>query len=84
MKAAVTPARWNAHGNHIVFDVDICKAVAVAVLGPNAKFAVKSFRDEPDALKADFQRPCQGGSQERGYRRAGQTFIEPAIDPVRT
>jgi len=42
----------DAHGNHIVFDVDICKAVAVAVLGPNAKFTVKSFRDEPDALKA--------------------------------
>ena len=42
----------DAHGNHIVFDVDICKAVAVAVLGPNAKFTVKSFRDEQDALKA--------------------------------
>jgi general L-amino acid transport system substrate-binding protein len=32
--------------------VDICKAVAVAVLGSNAKFTVKSFRDEQDALKA--------------------------------
>ena len=42
----------DAHGNHSVFDVDICKAVAVAVLGPNAKFTVKSFRDEQDALKA--------------------------------
>jgi general L-amino acid transport system substrate-binding protein len=42
----------DAHGNHIVFDVDICKAVAVAVLGPEAKFSVKSFRDEQDALKA--------------------------------
>ena len=42
----------DAHGNHIVFDVDICRAVAVAVLGPNARFTVKSFRDEQDALKA--------------------------------
>ena len=42
----------DAHGNHTVFDVDICKAVAVAVLGPNAKFTVASFRDEQDALKA--------------------------------
>jgi len=42
----------DAHGNHLVFDIDICKAVAVAVLGPNAKFTVKSFRDEQDALKA--------------------------------
>ena len=42
----------DAHGNHVVLDLDICKAVAVAVLGPNAKFTVKSFRDEQDALKA--------------------------------
>ncbi len=42
----------DAHGNHIVLDIDICKAVAVAVLGPNAKFTVKQFRDERDALKA--------------------------------
>ncbi|MGO9085867.1 MAG: ABC transporter substrate-binding protein [Candidatus Sulfotelmatobacter sp.] len=42
----------DAHGNHVVLDVDICKAVAVAVLGTNAKFTVKSFRDEQDALKA--------------------------------
>ena len=42
----------DAHGNHTVLDVDICKAVAVAVLGPKAKFTVVSFRDEQDALKA--------------------------------
>jgi len=42
----------DAHGNHIVFDGDICKAVAVAVLGSNAKYTVKQFRDEQDALKA--------------------------------
>ena len=42
----------DAHGNHSVFDADICKAVAVAVLGSNAKFTVVPFRDEQDALKA--------------------------------
>jgi general L-amino acid transport system substrate-binding protein len=42
----------DAHGNHVVFDGDICKAVAVAVLGSNAKYTIMPFRDEQDALKA--------------------------------
>jgi general L-amino acid transport system substrate-binding protein len=42
----------DAHGNHSAFDADICKAVAVAVLGTNAKLIVKPFRDEQDALNA--------------------------------
>jgi len=42
----------DAHGNHSAFDQDICKAVAVAVLGANAKFTLVPFRDERDALKA--------------------------------
>ena len=42
----------DAHGNHSAFDLDICRAVAVAVLGPNAKFTVVPYRDEQDALKA--------------------------------
>ena len=42
----------DAHGNHGAFDLDICKAVAVAVLGSNAKLIVKPFRDEADSLKA--------------------------------
>ena len=42
----------DAHGNHAAFDQDICKAVAVAVLGANAKFTIVPFRDEQDALKA--------------------------------
>jgi general L-amino acid transport system substrate-binding protein len=42
----------DAHGNHSAFDQDICKAVAVAVLGPNAKFTIVPFRDEQEALKA--------------------------------
>jgi general L-amino acid transport system substrate-binding protein len=42
----------DAHGNHSALDLDICKAVAVAVLGKNAKFTVIPYRDEQDALKA--------------------------------
>jgi len=42
----------DAHGNHVAFDTDICKAVAVAVLGANAKFTIVPFQDEQDALKA--------------------------------
>jgi len=42
----------DAHGNHSAFDKDICKALAVATLGANAKFTVVSYRDERDALKA--------------------------------
>ena len=42
----------DAHGNHSAFDIDICKAVAVAILGPEAKFTILPFRAEQDALKA--------------------------------
>jgi general L-amino acid transport system substrate-binding protein len=42
----------DAHGNHGAFDLDVCKSVAIAILGPNAKLIVKPFRDERDSLKA--------------------------------
>ncbi len=42
----------DAHGNHSVFDVDICRAVAVAVLGRDARFSVVPYRAEKDALGA--------------------------------
>lgn len=41
----------DAHGNHSAFDLDLCKAIAVAVLGPNAKFIAVPYRAEDDALK---------------------------------
>jgi general L-amino acid transport system substrate-binding protein len=40
----------DAHGNHSAFDLDVCKAIAVAVLGPNAHFTAVPYRDEEDAL----------------------------------
>ncbi len=42
----------DAHGNHAAFDTDLCKAVAVAVLGKNARFTIKTYRDEADSLTA--------------------------------
>jgi general L-amino acid transport system substrate-binding protein len=42
----------DAHGNHTAFDADLCKAIAVATLGPEAKFKIVLFRDEEDAVKA--------------------------------
>lgn len=41
----------DAHGNHSLFDLDVCKAVAVAVLGPGARFTVVPYRAEKDALE---------------------------------
>ena len=40
----------DAHGNHSAFDLDLCKAIAVAVLGPAAKFKIVPYRDEAGAL----------------------------------
>ena len=45
-------SRASDHGNRAAFDIDFCKAVAVATLGPGARFVVKVFPDEPNALKA--------------------------------
>lgn len=42
----------DAHGNRALFDVDLCKAVAIAVLGPNARFTVMPFPDELASLTA--------------------------------
>ena len=42
----------DAHGNHSLFDLELCKAIAVAALGPGARFTAVPFRDEADALKA--------------------------------
>lgn len=42
----------DAHGNRSAFDDDICKAVAAAVLGSDAKATIKYFRDEVSSLAA--------------------------------
>lgn len=47
-------SRASDHGNRAAFDIDLCTAVAVAVLGPGAKLIVKGFPDEPATLKALF------------------------------
>ena len=45
-------SRAEDHGNRAAFDIDICKAVTIAVLGSGAKLVVKSYPDEPAAVKA--------------------------------
>ncbi len=45
-------SRATDHGNRAAFDLDMCKAVAVAILGPGAHFAVSVYPDEPAATKA--------------------------------
>jgi len=45
-------SRSEDHGNRAAFDIDLCKAVAVATLGPGAHLVVKSYPDEATALRA--------------------------------
>lgn len=45
-------SRSEDHGNRAAFDIDLCKAIAVAVLRPGARVVVKSYPDEPYALRA--------------------------------
>ena len=40
------------HGNRAAFDADLCRAVAVAVLGANAKIASVNFPDDAAAMAA--------------------------------
>ena len=42
----------DAHGNRALFDVDLCKAIAIAVLGSGARFDVTAFPDETESLRA--------------------------------
>jgi general L-amino acid transport system substrate-binding protein len=73
----------DAHGNHAAFDLDICKAVAVAVLGPNAKFTVLPYRDEQDALKAlksgEIALLATGSANFINTTNAGLGFARPVF-----
>jgi general L-amino acid transport system substrate-binding protein len=40
------------HGNRAAFDTDLCRAVAVAVLGKNAQFTAKQYPDDASAMAA--------------------------------
>jgi len=40
------------HGGREAFDGDLCRAVGVAVLGPNAKVLVTRYPDDRDSMKA--------------------------------
>lgn len=51
-RAEADYSKDDTHGNLAAFSADICKAVAVAVLGPAAKVTLKSLPDETHALRA--------------------------------
>ncbi len=42
----------DAHGNRALFDIDLCKAIAIAALGSGARFDVTAFPDEIESLEA--------------------------------
>ncbi len=45
-------SKGDGHGNRAQFDADLCTAVAVAVLGPQAKITLTALPDEPGSLEA--------------------------------
>ncbi len=45
-------SRATDHGNRAAFDLDMCKAIAVATLGAGAHFTISVFPDEPAGVKA--------------------------------
>jgi general L-amino acid transport system substrate-binding protein len=45
-------SRSDDHGPRQAFDADICRAVAVAILGPNARVAVTNYPDDVAAMAA--------------------------------
>ena len=45
-------SRAQDHGNRAAFDLDLCKAAAVAVLGPGAHFNIHAYPDEDASLVA--------------------------------
>lgn len=73
----------DAHGNHSAFDLDLCKAIAVAVLGPNAKFTAVPFRAEDDAMKGlaagDIDVLATGSPNYMNTAGAGIGFTRPVF-----
>ena len=45
-------SKADVHGNRAALDIDLCKAVAAAVIGEKAKTVFQSFPDEPKAIAA--------------------------------
>jgi general L-amino acid transport system substrate-binding protein len=74
--------RAEDHGNRAALDLDVCKAVAVAILGPGAHFVVKPYPEEPAALDAlrkgeiDFLATASPGLRSAA---AGFAFARPVF-----
>lgn len=73
----------DAHGNHSALDLDLCKAIAVATLGPHAKFIAVPYRDEQDALKGlnsgEIEVLATGSLNFMNTAAAGLGFARPVF-----
>jgi general L-amino acid transport system substrate-binding protein len=45
-------SKAEVHGNRAAFDIDVCKAIAVAILGDRQKVLFLTYPDEPKAMEA--------------------------------
>ena len=45
-------SKAGVHGNRAAFDTDVCKAIALAILGERQKTLILTFPDEPKAIEA--------------------------------
>ena len=86
------------HGNRQAFDADLCRAVAAAVLGRNARLAVRQYPDDQTSMRAltngdvdlvptltdDFTHSAGTQIQfTRPVLRDGAGFLVLAASPVR-
>lgn len=80
------------HGSRVAFDGDLCKAVAVAALGPQARFLVTLYADDGTSRQAllDGKADIIASLSKELSPAAGQTvassigFTEPILhDPIR-
>ena len=83
MKEEEDYSRAEDHGNRAAFDLDLCKAVAVAILGPGAQFVVKAYPDEPAGVKAiehaEVELLASASPTIRNETTAGLGFARPTF-----
>lgn len=81
-RAEADYSKDDTHGNLAALSADVCKAVAVAALGPGAGFVIKGYGDEPHALRALRDREVDivaGASPSPRNRAAFALGFGPAV-----
>ncbi len=83
MKEEEDYSRAEDHGNRAAFDLDMCKAVAVAILGPGAQFVIKAYPDEPAGVKGiengEVELLASASPTVRNETTAGLGFTRPTF-----